>query len=116
MSTSLDVAIVQALLIYCVGLLFSFALRAFGEYDMSRVMRMTTYLLIVMVIVVPIVDLGQRAAAWVSGMVDRFEAFGDKVTGVTEKVEDVTEGVENATKDPKKFLWEKLKEQLKDPE
>ena len=108
----LDYAIVSSLIVGAVGYLFWMMLMAARQKHMARLMKLTTWAIIVILVVVPVSNTIQKAAAWINGTVQTVEETGQKVAEVTEKVENVTESVK---KEPKKLFWDFLRHQLRDP-
>lgn len=76
----LDVAIVQGMLVTCVGLLFYYMLQGLGAKQMAGLMRVVTVMVIIAVVVPAVWEFLVSVKVGIEAFVDRVDAIADKVT------------------------------------
>ena len=79
MTTRLDVAIVQMLLVGSVGVLFYYMLDSLGNRQMAGLMRVAVIMALVAVFVPALWGFILEAQAKVNGFMERLEQLGDKI-------------------------------------
>ena len=111
----LDYAIVASLIVGAVGYLFWIMLMAARQKHMARLMKLTVWAVVIIMVATPLAATIQQATAWINGAVEKVENVTEKAESVTESIDNATKAAESVKKDPKGALWRWLQNQLRDP-